>query len=849
MTHSISVFGLGYVGTVTAACLAHHGNKVLGVDLNRTKVEAINSGNSPIVEPQVQEIIADAHRAGRLRATNSAEDAILNSEISFLCVGTPSLRNGKLDLGNIEPVCAEIGGVLKKKTAFHNVVLRSTVLPGTAESIVVPALEKASGKRFGEHFGVCVNPEFTREGTAVSDFLEPAITIIGAADNAHSAIIRELYSWAPGRLFEISFRSAEMMKYLCNSWHALKVAFANEVGTLSHELEVDAESLIEIFVSDTKLNISAAYLKPGFAFGGSCLPKDVRALNYRAKEFDLKLPLLESIMPSNEEHLERAIDLVLQTGKRKIAVLGLSFKAATDDLRESPQVQLVKRLLGEGREIQIYDDNVSLGRLIGSNRDYIEHVIPHIGSLLKPNLQEVLKHAEVIVIATRGLDMQTLKKHIRADHHVIDLVNLEKSRRIPSSAAYRGICWSWIAMKILWVKAGGLVPPDTGGKIRSYNILRQLAKHHEITFFSFYAAHENDVHEELRQTFQKVVLIPLNLPKPKGARELVDYAAHLISREPYNLTKYCRPVVRNRLRELLHEEKYDVILCDFLAAAGAIPWGWPCPKVLFTHNVEAAIWRRHYEVAGNPLWKVVSWTEWKRMAWAERRYLKKADHVLAVSQNDLEVFAGFVDRQKLTVAETGADTDFFFPTDEPETPNTLVFTGSMDWLPNEDAILFFTKEIFPLVLAEVPDASLCVVGRNPSQGLKALAASESNIQLTGWVEDVRPYLTRSAVCIVPLRIGGGTRLKIYEAMSMAKAVVSTSIGAEGLPVKNDEHLLVADTPASFADSIVQLLRDPPRREQLGRRARQVVQRNYSWGTVSTGFAQVLETVVRQGRRS
>jgi GDP-mannose 6-dehydrogenase len=293
----------------------------------------------------------------------------------------------------------------------------------------------------GSDFGVCVNPEFMREGTAVADFLEPVMTVIGAADKVHSAMVRDLYAWAPGRVFETSFRSAEMVKYVCNAWHAVKVAFANEIGTLARELEVDAESVMEIFASDTKLNISPTYLKPGFAFGGSCLPKDVRALNYRAKELDLKLPLFESIMPSNEEHLERAVDLVLHTGKRKIAILGLSFKAATDDLRESPQVQLVKRLLGEGREIQIWDDNVSLGRLIGSNREYIEQVIPHIGSLLQSNLEEVLKAAEVVVIGTRGIDRDILQKHIRQDQVVIDLVNLEKARRLQSRAGYKGICW------------------------------------------------------------------------------------------------------------------------------------------------------------------------------------------------------------------------------------------------------------------------------------------------------------------------------------------------------------------------------------------------------------------------
>ena len=440
MNRSISVFGLGYVGSVTAACLAYQGN-VIGVDLSRTKVEALDSGNSPIVEPRVGEMIAESHKAQRLQPTSSAETAVRKSEISFLCVGTPSLRNGKLDLGHIEPVCREIGEILKKKNSFHLVVLRSTVLPGTAETIVVPVLEKASGKRIGPDFGVCVNPEFMREGTAVADFLQPAITIIGAADKAHSALVRELYAWAPGRMFETSFRSAEMAKYVCNAWHAVKVAFANEIGTLTSELEVDTESLMEIFTSDTKLNISPTYLKPGFAFGGSCLPKDVRALNYRAKELDLKLPLFESILPSNEEHLSRAVEMVLGTGKTKIAMLGLSFKAATDDLRESPQVQLVKRLLGEGCRIRIWDNNVSLGRLIGSNREYIEQVIPHVGSLLNANLNEVLRDAEVVVISTSGLDRDFLQRSIRRDQEIIDLVNLEKARRPQTTAAYKGICW------------------------------------------------------------------------------------------------------------------------------------------------------------------------------------------------------------------------------------------------------------------------------------------------------------------------------------------------------------------------------------------------------------------------
>jgi GDP-mannose 6-dehydrogenase len=440
MGASISIFGLGYVGTVTAACLAHKGYNVIGVDLSRAKVEAMKAGHSPVVEPRVGDLLSESHTSNRLDATSDSEFAVLNSEISFLCVGTPSLRNGKLDLGHIEPVCHDIGKILKKKNGFHLVVLRSTVLPGTAETLVIPALEKSSGKKLGEGFGVCVNPEFMREGTAVADFLEPSMTVIGAADSSHSAILREIYNWAPGRIFETSFRSAEMVKYVCNAWHAVKVSFANEIGTLAKELGVDAEAVVEIFTADTKLNISPTYLKPGFAFGGSCLPKDVRALNYRAKELDLKLPLFDAIMPSNEEHLKRAIEMVLDTGKRNVAILGLSFKAATDDLRESPQVQLVKHLLGEGCTIKIWDDNVSLGRLLGSNRDYIEQAIPHIGSLLENDLGTIVKNAEVVVIGTRGISRVQLQRELRPDHIVVDLVNLERARR-PEASNYDGICW------------------------------------------------------------------------------------------------------------------------------------------------------------------------------------------------------------------------------------------------------------------------------------------------------------------------------------------------------------------------------------------------------------------------
>jgi len=440
MRSKVSVFGLGYVGSVTAACLASKGHQVVGVDVNPIKVDQFQSGKSPVVEPGMTEIVADARRRGCLTATTDLNKAVLSTDISLLCVGTPSLKNGKLDLGHLQPVCQSLAEALKNKKSFHLIVLRSTVLPGTAENTVIPMLECASRKRFGVDFGVCVNPEFMREGTAVSDFLQPSITVIGAADAQHSEKLRALYEWVPGQIFATAFRPAEMLKYVCNTWHALKVAFANEVGTVAKELGVDAESMFEMFYADKRLNISPSYLKPGFAFGGSCLPKDIRALNYQSKELDLKLPLFESILSSNDEHFQRALEMVLRTGKKKIALLGLSFKSDTDDLRESPQVKLVKQLLGEGHEVTIWDESVSLGRLIGSNREYIEKVIPHIGSLLRNDLCEMVRTAEVVIIATRTVDSIDLSEILRPEQFVIDLVNLERTRRL-SKQNYEGICW------------------------------------------------------------------------------------------------------------------------------------------------------------------------------------------------------------------------------------------------------------------------------------------------------------------------------------------------------------------------------------------------------------------------
>ena len=437
---TVSVFGLGYVGSVTAACLASVEHCVIGVDVSPAKVEAMGAGRSPIVEARMSELLADGYQRGLVRATTDAAVAVRDSDISFVCVGTPSLRSGKLDLGYVERVIREIGAALKQKKSHHVVVLRSTVLPGTTESMVIPTVEQASGLCNGTDFTVCYNPEFMREGSAVADFHRPPYTILGAQNTKHLALLGELYSTVPGPVFETSIQVAEMVKYVSNAFHALKVSFANEVGTLCQHLGVNTDAVTKIYTSDTKLNISPAYLSPGFAFGGSCLPKDLRALSYRAKELDIALPLLDSILRSNGAHIDRAVDAVLRTNKKKIAFLGLSFKAGTDDLRESPQVQVIKRLLGEGCQVKVWDRDVSLGRLAGSNRQYIEEVIPHIGSLLSSEFEEVVQSGDVVVIATK-VDKDRLAGCVTSKQVVIDLVNLDPANRPTVGASYQGICW------------------------------------------------------------------------------------------------------------------------------------------------------------------------------------------------------------------------------------------------------------------------------------------------------------------------------------------------------------------------------------------------------------------------
>jgi glycosyltransferase involved in cell wall biosynthesis len=400
-------------------------------------------------------------------------------------------------------------------------------------------------------------------------------------------------------------------------------------------------------------------------------------------------------------------------------------------------------------------------------------------------------------------------------------------------------------MKILWVKAGGLLPPDTGGRIRSFKTLCEIAKQNEVTFFSFLAAEEIEAQAELQRLFHRVITIPLNLPPPRGIREAAVYASGLLSREPHSFSKYCQPAVHTKLRGLMNEESFDVVVCDFLVTAPAVPWDLPTPKVLFQHNVEPMIWKRHFEVTNSFWWKAISWIEWKKTERAERKYLALADHVVAVSQADLRVFAESITPDKLTVTKTGVDTDHFAATGVEEAKSSLVFMGSMDWLPNEDAVYYFVEQILPLIKTRVPDVTLTVVGRKPSQRLERLCLSNPEVHLTGRVGDVRPFVAKSAVFIVPLRIGGGTRLKIFEAMGMGKAVVSTIVGAEGLPIRNGEHLIIADGPAAFADATVELLENPARRKRLGETARQFVEQNFSWPKVARGFELALEKAARR----
>lgn len=436
----ISVFGLGYVGCVSAACLAQDGHSVIGVDVNPHKVATIMAGRSPIIEPGLEEMIANGVATERLCATGDSYQAILNSSVSLICVGTPSNDNGSLRLDYVRNVCSEIGAALAQKSDYHTVVVRSTVLPSTVRQELLPILEQASGKRAGPDFGLVMNPEFLRESSAIADYYSPSVIVIGEFDERSGQIVAELYAPLQAKTVRLSLEAAEMVKYVNNAFHALKICFANEVGNLSKLHDVDGRQIMEVLCADDRLNISPAYLRPGYAFGGSCLPKDLRAVTYRSKELDLETPLLNSLLVSNETQLQRGIRMVEASGQKKVAVLGLSFKAGTDDVRESPMITLVETLLGRGYHVGVYDETLEISNLVGANKSFLEREIPHIASLMDASLEGLVRNAEVVVVAKNSPEFREVTSIMRDDQVLIDLAGIDENLN-GFGGRYDGICW------------------------------------------------------------------------------------------------------------------------------------------------------------------------------------------------------------------------------------------------------------------------------------------------------------------------------------------------------------------------------------------------------------------------
>jgi GDP-mannose 6-dehydrogenase len=441
----VAIFGLGYVGCVSAACFARDGHDVIGVDVNPLKVEQVNAGVSPVIEPGLEELVARERASGRLIATADGVDAAADADVLLVCVGTPSNGNGSLDLRHVEKVCTEIGAGLARRERgmpMPVVVIRSTVLPGTIDGRLLPALEESSGMVAGIGFGICANPEFLREGSAIADFDKPPFVIVGIRDGETSEVMARLYERTEAPFIGTDIGTAEMIKYISNAFHALKVAFANEVGALCKSAGIDAQEVMEVFCRERTLNISPTYLRPGFAFGGSCLPKDVRALVYRAKEADVAAPVLNAVLESNRLHIQRCVDMVERTGARRAAILGLSFKAGTDDVRESPAVTLTETLVGRGFSVAVYDEHVDPDRLVGANKAALERELPHIAALMRPSIDDVLEDAEVVVVTNGSRAFADVPKRLGPDQLLIDLVGIARQGLNGSDVkAYEGISW------------------------------------------------------------------------------------------------------------------------------------------------------------------------------------------------------------------------------------------------------------------------------------------------------------------------------------------------------------------------------------------------------------------------
>jgi GDP-mannose 6-dehydrogenase len=436
----ISIFGLGYVGTVSVACLARNGHHVIGVDTDANKLAMLRNGCSPIVEVGIRELMSEVVASGRVEVTDDGEAAVHDSELSFVCVGTPARPNGSQDLRALERVSMELGRALATKPAPHVIVVRSTVLPGTVDGVLAPLVEMHSGRRRGDGFDICFQPEFLREGTSISDYDAPPLTVIGADSDRPVGLLRELFGKLPCAFVVCAIRTAEMLKYACNAFHALKISFANEIGRLCQAMEIDPHALMDLVCMDTQLNISTAYLRPGFAFGGSCLPKDLRALLHVAARRDVDVPVLSGVRESNETHLHHGIQTVLATRATSVGMLGLSFKNGTDDLRDSPLVAMVEHFVGKGLKVRIYDPEVNVSRLVGANRRYIDESIPHIGSLMCAEPGPVIDESEVLVIGLRTPTVvDELLARCRKDHVIVDLVHLPNHEQLRGQ--YRGVCW------------------------------------------------------------------------------------------------------------------------------------------------------------------------------------------------------------------------------------------------------------------------------------------------------------------------------------------------------------------------------------------------------------------------